>query len=253
MNLREYLALRRSPDSLLDFMDFSTSLKSNFKTLDGYAFDFNSSINSVKLYYKTYNRERIFDSVFFKWFSKNGSLGRKLKQDYTTPKKKVNGLSGLNFAIKYNFESKQLTKSIYFSDNKNSSLVIQESNNNILYNKYYYIYNELLIKLINKSFHLKMPPHKEGIELSFRGKAVHCTVFPKINHKKFDIKQSEIYCQRISRELLIGDPHTGQDSAIDIHSNTNNSSLITKGYTSKDKFKKIYFGCFDWEKSSFHK
>ena len=82
MNLREYLSLRQSPDSLLDFMDFSTSLKSNFKTLDGYAFDFDSLINSVKLYYKTYNREQIFDSVFFKWFTKNSFLGRKLKQNY---------------------------------------------------------------------------------------------------------------------------------------------------------------------------
>lgn len=253
MNLREYLALRQSPNSLFDFMNFSKSLKSNFKTLDGYAFDFNSSINSVKLYYKTYNREQIFDSYFFKWFTKNSSLGGELKKNYNTPNKKLNGLSGLNFAIKYNFNNKRLIKSIYFSDNKNSSLVIHESNNHILYNKYYYIYNELLIKLINKLFCLKMPRHKEGIELSFRDKTAHCTVFPKINHKKFDIKQSETYCQAISNKLLMNDRHIGQKSAFEIHLNTSNSSLITKGYTAKDKFKKIYFGCFDWEKSVFHK
>lgn len=251
MNLRQYLMHNKSPHSLFRFMDFSESLKFNFKTLDGYAFDFGETVNSIKLYYKIYNQEQIFNSNFFKWFTSNNLLSYNLKQRYRQTDQNANGLSGLNFAIKYDLFTKKLIKSIYFSDTKNSSLVIHESNGKIFYNKYHYTYNSLLIKLINKFFDLKMPSHNEGLELSFRGNFAHCTVFPKINHKKFNITESEKYCRSVSSKLLMHDSHAGQNPAICIHLATNNSSLITKGYTSKDKFQKIYFGCFDWEKSVF--
>lgn len=251
MNLRQYLMSRKVPDSLFRFMDFSQSLKSEFKTLDGYAFDFDATINSVKLYYKIYNQQEIFNSNFFLWFTQNNLLSYNLKQHYHPASKNTNALSGLNLAIKYNFYTKQLVQSIYFSDKKNSSFVIHNSNNKIFYNKYYYTYNSLLIKFINKFFDLKMPKHKEGIELSFRDKEAHCTVFPNINHKKFNIKESQTYCQNASNKLLLSDSHIGQNPAICVHMETNNSSLITKGYTSKDQFQKIYFGCFDWKKSVF--
>lgn len=251
MNLRQYLMDRKPPDSLFRFMDFSQDLKSNFKVLDGYAFDFSEEINSVKLYYKTYNKEQIFDSNFFLWFTENNLLSYNLKQNYQPTQKDVNGLAGLNFAVKYNFNNKQLSKSIYFSNSKNSSLVMHETDNIISYNKYYYTYNSLLIKFINKFFAIKMPRHKEGLELSFRGKDTHCTVFPRINHRKLTIKQSEAYCQNVALKLLMDESHAGQNPAICVHLATNNSSIITKGYTANDEFQKIYFGCFDWKKSVF--
>lgn len=251
MNLRQYLMSRKAPNPLFRFMDFSQSLKSEFKTLDGYAFDFDSTINAVKLYYKIYNEQQIFNSNFFLWFTQNNFLSYSLKQHYHLANKNTHALSGLNFAIKYNFYTKQLVQSIYFSDKKNSSFVIHNSNDIISYNKYHYTYNLLLIKFINKFFNFNMPKHKEGLELSFRGKEAHCTVFPNINHKKFNIKESQTYCQNVSNKLLLPNSHTGQNAAICVHMKTNNSSLITKGYTSKDQFQKIYFGCFDWKKSVF--
>ena len=66
MNLKRYISSKDK--DLLKFTDFSSSLKSSFKTLDGYAFDFNDSITAVKLYYKIYSQKRILDSDFFKWF-----------------------------------------------------------------------------------------------------------------------------------------------------------------------------------------
>jgi phage anti-repressor protein len=45
--------------------------------------------------------------------------------------------------------------------------------------------------------------------------------------------------------------NSAQDLSLFIHSKTERSSLITKGYSSNNSAQKIYFGCFDWKKSIF--
>lgn len=252
MNLREYLLFSKSPLDLLRFADFREELKNKYKTLDGYAFDFGDrEIRSIKLYYKIYSQKNIFNSNFFLWFTKDNLLSFNLRKFFKETELDSKSLSGLNFSIKYNLLSNQLIKSIYFSDRRKSSLVINESNQFIYFNRYYYLHNRLLIKLINKLFEMGMPNHNEAVEFSLRGKDAHCTVFPKIDKKKTNLMDSNIYCQKLMYKLLECDAPLGQNLPLCIHLNTSNSSLITKGYTAKNKFQKIYFGCFDWEKSIF--
>lgn len=253
MNIKEYLLTKRCPSSLLDFANFSNQLKKEFKTLDGYAFDFDDSIKSVKLYFKIYTRKQIFNSDFFQWFAGDNHLGYNFRKSYKKSRDNKNSLSALNFAIKYNLNSRKIIKSIYFGDKPNASLVISESNKKVYSNRYYYIYNSLLIKLINRLLKLNMPPHKQAIELSIRGKSAHCSVFPKLNREKLNIKESKSYCQKHIHPLLESNFLAGQNLALSVDLNTENSSLITKGYTLNNQFQKIYFGCFDWDKSVFNK
>lgn len=253
MSLSQYLLFAKSPKEIFDFTCFSEQLKNDYKTLDGYAFDFDDKeITSIKLYYKIYTKKNIFDCDFFSWFTKNTKLSSNLKNTLRPAQENGKVLSGLNFAIKYKPQSKQVIKSIYFADTNQSSLVISESNNFIYYNKYYYIYNTLLIKLINKLFKMNMPKHEEAIEFSLRGQKAHCTVFPKIDKHKLDLQYSSSYCEKMTKKLMQFEKfNTAQDLSLFIHSKTDNSSLITKGYSAKNSINKIYFGCFDWKKSIF--
>tara|TARA_R110001592_G_scaffold350736_2_gene647128 strand:+ start:3757 stop:4518 length:762 start_codon:yes stop_codon:yes gene_type:complete len=249
MNIKQYLSAIGEPRVLREFCSFYPELKLEYKTLDGYAFDFNESITSVKLYYKIYTRKNIFDSSFFDWFSSSNLTKGKL-QKYSGDKETAkNSIKGFNFAVKYNLDSKNVSKSFYFGDKYNSSLVISESLSKIYQNRYYYIYNNLAIRLINKLLNLKMPNHKEAIELSFRKSSVHCSVFPKINKKNLNINDAKRYCENQTKNLLLESSLSGQSEALSIHCDTKNSTLITKGYSSGNNLQKLYFGCFDWESS----
>jgi hypothetical protein len=253
MSLSQYLLFIKSPKEVFDFTGFSNQLKNQYKTLDGYAFDYNDKeITSIKLYYKIYTKKNIFNCDFFSWFTKNTKLSSSLKKTLKPTQDNGKVLSGLNFSIKYKPQSKQVIKSIYFADTNQSSLVINESNNSIYCNKYYYIYNTLLINLINHLFKMNMPKHKEGIEFSLRGRKAHCTVFPKIDKQKLDLHYSSSYCEKMTKKLMQFEKfNSAQDLSLFIHSKTERSSLITKGYSSNNSAQKIYFGCFDWKKSIF--
>lgn len=249
MNIKQYLSAIDEPKALREFCSFSPELKSEYKTLDGYAFDFNESITSVKLYYKIYTRKNIFNSSFFDWFSSSSLTKDNLQKHLGGKETAKNSIKGFNFAVKYNLDSKNIVKSFYFGDKYNSSLVMSESLSKIYQNRYYYVYNNLVIRLINKLLNLKMPNHKEAIELSFRKNVAHCSVFPKINKKNPNIADAKRYCENQTKNLLSENSLSGQPEALSIHCSTKNSTLITKGYTSGNNLQKLYFGCFDWKNS----
>tara|TARA_B100001094_G_scaffold253969_1_gene252569 strand:+ start:47058 stop:47813 length:756 start_codon:yes stop_codon:yes gene_type:complete len=249
MNLKRYISAK--DENLLKFTDFSSSLKSSFKTLDGYAFDFNDSITAVKLYYKIYSQKRILDSDFFKWFCDGKLYGHVSELLSSKPKPNKNSILGLNFGIKYNLNTEEITKSFYFGDKNYSSTVIHQLNNNLYSKRYYYIYNKFLINILNKSLRLNMPNHNEGIELSFRKNIAHCSIFPRINRSNLDLNESKKYCESQFLKSLSQHFPRGQEQVFKIHLDTENSYPVTKGYTSGNKFQKIYFGCFDWSKSCF--
>ena len=69
MNIRQYLIHRKASTDLSRFADFSRQLKTKYKTLDGYAFDFDEEdILSIKFYYKIYTKKDIYDSNFLVGF-----------------------------------------------------------------------------------------------------------------------------------------------------------------------------------------
>jgi hypothetical protein len=254
MNIRQYLIHRQASTDLSRFADFSRQLKTKYKTLDGYAFDFDDEdILSIKFYYKIYTKKNIYDSNFARWFFENDmfyyAFAGYLNKDSLIVDSK--SLSGLNFAIKYNTKTKQVIRSVYFQYSNKSSLVIHCDGVNVWTNKYYYLYNHFIIKCINKLFKLNMPNHNEAIELSFRGKNIHTTIYPRFNRKSLDLQESKLYCQKVMPKLLRPKAPHGQNLTLAIHCYDKNSHLVTKGYTSNNAIQKIYFGCFDWEKSIF--
>ena len=124
MSIRQYLIEANSPLEMSRFADFSSQLKKQYKTLDGYAFDFNSKdVSAIKFYYKIYTKDNKFDNNFFRWFLQNDMFYYAFKGYYNPLFSEVShrGLTGINFAIKNNIKSKQIIKSIYFRTSNTSS------------------------------------------------------------------------------------------------------------------------------------
>jgi hypothetical protein len=254
MNIRQYLIHHKAPTDLARFADFGKQLKQQYKTFDGYAFDFNChGIESIKFYYKIYTNQNIWHSDFANWFYNNDMFyyASVALHDSRQVYLKHKSLKALNFAIKYNLNTKKLSRAFYFKLGNKSSMVINCDGVNTSTTKYYYIYNRLLIKSINKIFNLNMPPHDEAIEFSKRKQSVHAAVFPRFDSNKPNLQDSKLHCQKLMQKLLCAAAPLGQNEALAIHCHDPYSDFITKGYSSDNKMQKIYFGCFDWEKSIF--
>ena len=245
MTIRKYLNSVNAPIDIFEFMDDCLAFKEKSKSLDGFAFDYNTDINSVKLYLKTYPSNLGALSNFIRKFSSNDEFERMYYS--ATSKlfrsKKQKSLNGLNFSLKYHLATRRLTKCIYFSTSNTSSLCIS---NNLKTRKYSYIYNKPLLRLINKSFGI--PKNKEAIELSFRKNSVDATVYPKLHHK--NIHLSKNYCQDLLLDLDSSN-FFYQHSRLINNYNIGSTSFITKGYKFAGKQEKIYFGTFDWKNSAF--
>jgi hypothetical protein len=96
-----------------------------------------------------------------------------------------------------------------------------------------------------------MPDHNEAIEFSARENRIHATIFPKIKAAHSTLNDSKRYCARLMPSLISDNSLPCQNIPLSIYHHDTNSSFITKGYTSDNQMQKIYFGCFDWEKSIF--
>ena len=253
MNIKQYLIDQKVPQELLRFADSSQELKKKYKCIDGYGFDFHENIKSIKLYHKIYTQKIPETTNFFRWFFEQDAFYYAFLSFFKKSKLGTcnQSLNGLNFAIKYNLKTKKITRSVYFSTSKHKCLVINYTQGKFTTNTYYYIYNKTIINCINKIFKLNMPEHNEGIELSFRGFSPHCTIYPKIDHNNSTLEDSLEYCQKLMPALLKPKPHAGQSQALSIHHDNTNSSFATKGYAKNNTMQKIYFVCFDWEKSIF--
>lgn len=254
MNIRQYLIEQKAPLEMSRFADFSRQLKDQYKTLDGYAFDYNASdVCAIKFYYKIYTKNTDFESNFFKWFFENDMfyyafVGYFHPRCLELPNR---GLTGINFAIKYNLVSKRTIRSVYFRIANNASLVIHSDGVNTWTNNYYYVYNRFLIKYINKLFKLNMPKHREAIEISVRDKNLHACIFPRFKRNSLELHEAQKYCLDLMPHLIIDNSLPAQNIPLTIHCHDINSSFITKGYTTKNNMQKIYFGCFDYKKSIF--
>ena len=254
MNIRQYLIEQKAPLEMSRFADFSRQLKDQYKTLDGYAFDYNAlDVSAIKFYYKIYTKNTDFESNFFKWFFENDMFYYTFAA-YFHPRcleLPNRGLTGINFAIKYNLASKQTIRSVYFRIANNASLVIHSDGVNTWTNNYYYVYNRFLIKCINKLFKLNMPKHREAIEISVRDKNLHACIFPRFKRNSLELNEAQKYCLDLMPNLIMDNSLPAQNIPLTIHCHDINSSFITKGYTTKNNMQKIYFGCFDYKKSIF--
>ena len=240
MRIYDFILERDLPEELKIFCEFSKQLKLKYKLFDLFGIDYSKQkILSIKLYQKFYTTNNLEQEEFFKWFCFGNNL--KINQQEIHNK----SLQGLNFAIKINLLSSSIKKTIYFSNGKNSSKVINFNDSSCTELLYRYFYNPPLIRLLNFYFQLNMPSHKEGIEFSKRGSQAHCSIFPKFNHNNMTLDKSKKYCSELKKHIKPEWPSfiksfEGEDS-----------SFITQGYTSNNKFDKTYFGCFDWSKSVF--
>lgn len=256
MNIRKYLIEQKASLDMSRFADFSDQLKNQHRTLDGYAFDFDESdVCTVKFYYKIYTKNTDFDNNFFEWFFENDMFYYAFLGYFHPRHLELNhrGLTGINFAIKYNLVSKKTIRSVYFSISRNTSLVIHNDGVNTWTNNYSYLYNRLIIRCINKLFKLNMPKHREAVEISTRGKFLHATIFPRFKRNSLDLVESKKYCLNLMPHLISDNSLPAQNIPLAIHCSDPNSSFITKGYSTKNKMQKIYFGCFDYKKSIFQK
>lgn len=254
MNIRQYLIETKAPPEMSRFADFSWQLKEQHKTLDGYAFDFDAlDVRAIKFYYKIYTKNTDFGSNFFRWFFENDMFYYAFKGYFNNRFLGTanRGLTGINFAIKYNLVSKRTIRSVYFSITRNASLVIHNDGVNTWTNNYFYMYNRFMIKCINKLFKLNMPKHREAIEISTRDKSLHATIFPRFKRNSLDLIESQKYCLDLMPNLISDNSLPAQNIPLAIHFHDLNSSFITKGYSTKNKMQKIYFGCFDYKKSIF--
>jgi hypothetical protein len=254
MNIRQYLIEQKAPLEMSRFADFSPQLKDKYKTLDGYAFDYNAlDVSAIKFYYKIYTKNTDFESNFFKWFFENDMFYYAFKGHFhsAVSDSSNRGLTGMNFAIKYNLTSKTTIRSVYFQIASNTSLVIHNDGVNTWTNNYFYMYNRLIIKCINKLFKLNMPKHREAIEVSTRGKILHATIFPRFKRNSLELYEAQKYCLDLMPNLIIDNSLPAQNIPLTIHCHDINSSFITKGYSTKNNMQKIYFGCFDYNKSIF--
>lgn len=256
MNIRKYLIEQKASLDMSRFADFSDQLKNQYRTLDGYAFDFDESdVCAVKFYYKIYTKNTDFDNNFFEWFFENDMFYYAFL-GYFHPRYlelSHRGLTGINFAIKYNLVSKKTIRSVYFQIAHNTSLVIHNDGVNTWTNNYSYLYNKLIIRCINKLFQLNMPKHQEAIEMSIRDRVLHATIFPRFKRDSLNLADSKKYCLKLMSNLISDNSLSAQNIPLAIHCSDPNSSFITKGYSTKNKMQKIYFGCFDYKKSIFQK
>jgi hypothetical protein len=254
MNIRQYLIDIQAPPEMSRFADFSLHLKNQFRTLDGYAFNYDKNdVQSVKFYYKIYTKTSGFDANFFDWYFSNDLFYYAFKGYFNSKLLDLSGrtLTGINFSIKYDISSKRIVRSVYFKNSRNSCLVINSNAVDTWINRYYYMHNRLLISSINKIFKLNMPKHRESIELSTRGSELHASIFPRFDRSSLTLHQSKVYCSKLMPNLISDNSLPAQNIPLAIHCCDNNASFITKGYTSNNAKQKIYFGCFDWEKSIF--
>jgi hypothetical protein len=254
MNIRQYLIDIKAPLEMSRFADFSVQLKNKFRTLDGYAFNYDKyDVRSVKFYYKIYTKSNNFDANFFNWYFNNDMFYYAFKGYFNSKSLDLSGgtLTGINFSIKYDTLSKKMVRSIYFQCSRNSCLVIHNNAVNTWISKYYYMHNRLLIHSINKIFKLNMPKHRESIEISTRGTELHASIFPRFDRASLTLDESKSYCAKLMPNLISDNSLPAQNIPLAIHCYDDNSSFITKGYTSNNTMQKIYFGCFDWQKSIF--
>lgn len=255
MNIRQYLIKTKAPLDMRRFADFSPQLKERYKTLDGYAFDFDErDVRAIKFYYKIYTKQIDLKGNFFDWFFEHDMFYYFFKGYFHQRCLEIEslGLTGINFAIKYNLASRKVIRSVYFQVSRNASLVMHNDGVNTWTNNYFYMYNRFMIKCINKLFKLNMPKHREAIEISTRGKSLHATIFPRFKRGSLDLFDSQKYCLNLMPDLISDNSLPAQNIPLSIHCSDPNSSFITKGYSTKNKMQKIYFGCFDWQKSIFY-
>lgn len=228
-----------------DFLSFREGLKQNYKTLTGCGVDYSKGeVEALKIYHKVFSKDLIGIEFFTDWFFKDLATGhssienalRKSSKKLLTSK---GGLGGINFAVKIPRFGKP-KKAIYIKQRGGAVKVLNFDKGIISSLKYKYIFNKFLIKLVCRHFKLNVPDNPHGIEYSVRKKAVNCSVYPNYKLKDGDLLN---FLTGVYKHLSSQNPWEIEEEIVSSFGEIMPQLVpITKGYCSRDSFRKIFLG-----------
>ena len=241
-----------SKQEFQEFGDFSRQFKIGHRALDGIGVNYSKhSLKSIKGYIKVLAPHPKFSDVFLKWTGNAKSELFKLCDEAPiTLNQREDGLAGVNVALKYNCKTKAFNKSFYIKTKPNLVKVLNiDDKQNISFNYYRYINNKFLIYLLNNLFFLKMPILPDCMEFSFKKGVANATIYPQFKDPEL---RDRIGCEENFNNLLSKKPWNIEPEIEALPVNLKRKvSPITRGYTSFDLSRKIYFGLFSKKLSCF--
>ena len=245
--IKDYIA----SEEFQQFGYFSNQLKICHRTLDGIGINYSrKQLDSVKGYIKVLESMPNFSNDFLEWVgSAKDDFLRLCENRCSTLTDRSDGLSGINISLKYNINKKTYDKSFYIKTKTNKVQVLNLSQDGSLqkYN-YSYISNKTLIFALKYLFFMKYPLNQDCIELSFRKHGLNATLYPKFKNPK---SRDRIGCENHFNNIKHKDWEIEDEILVQISNLKRKLTPITRGYTSFDRFRKIYFGLFSKKLSSF--
>lgn len=241
-----------------NFARISERFKIVHRCLDGIGLNYTQGgILSIKAYCKILDSCPKFSDEFLNTFGEGDGFRSALLDlcSRVSPciLNRETGLAGVNIGIKYNPETKELTKSVYVKTSPNISYVLNCSGTEVKKQKYRYVFNSTYQRLLNFWFGFGIPRHNHALEFSRRAKGSFATVYP-IFPRKPNQRPSSMRKQYGDFFGQLNSPKEWEIENKIVKSCAMNFPLwtpITKGYESRGKSRKIYMGTFSYKSSCF--
>lgn len=233
------------------FRYFSNQLKICHRTLDGIGINYSrKELRTVKGYIKVLESMPNFSNDFLEWTGEAKDDFLRLCEDRScTLADRSDGLSGINIALKYNINEETYDKSFYIKTKTNKVKVLNLTQGGLLQKySYSYISNKTLIFALKYIFFMKYPLNQDCIELSFRKHGLNATLYPKFKNPK---SRDRMGCEDHFNNIKHKDWEIEDEILVQVSNLKRSLTPITRGYTSFDRFRKIYFGLFSKKLSSF--
>lgn len=230
---------------------FSNQFKICHRTLDGLGINYcRDKLLSLKGYIKILESMPNFSNDFLEWTGEARDDFLKLCESRCeTLTDRSDGLSGVNISLKYDIVKKTYNKSFYIKTQPNKVSVINlNSNEGIQKYQYRYVSNKLLLPLFKYLFFMKYPLNQECVELSFRKHGLNATLYPKFKDPK---SRDKLGCEKHFENIQHEHWDIEDQIIVDMSNLRRILTPITRGYTSFDRIRKIYFGLFSKKLSTF--
>ena len=243
-------------DRMLSFMQHSEKIKVVHRCLDGLGINYTEkNPTKVKLYCKILDKFPKFSDSFIETFLYNGEEKKEFHNFCANSSECIldrsTGLSGINLAIKKDFKTGKVVRSVYIKKSPRKSVVLSFSDEGISYENYHYIFNRFFVWSLNKFF--GMPNHQQALELSIKENSAYATVYPIFSFSKVrkPSKMSEPF-EDLFFKLQAHQPWEIENYIFSLIQEGNiYLSPITKGYKISKDERKMYFGAFSYKHSSF--
>jgi len=243
-------------EHMRSFMHQSQNLKIVHRCLDGLGVNYTESEpTKLKLYCKVLDRFPKFSDNFSKTFLLSDEE-RALFYEFCLNASdcimdRSTGLAGINLAIKKNFITGKVTRSVYIKKSPKKSVVLSFTEDGYFYENYHYVFNRLSVWSLSKAFGI--PAHNQALEISLKDKSAFATVYPMFSFSKIlkPSKMSQPF-EDLFFELQGKNPWEIENYIFSlIYGRNNYLTPITKGYKISKKERKMYFGAFSYKHSSF--